>query len=72
MGEDEAQQISRFKNLTPEEHYLIRQAKIEKPNYTEGTMLSDRFGCGLIRYIPPSLVLALAQTDADEKTRANG
>ncbi len=67
MGEDEAQQISRFKNLTPEEHYLIRQAKIEKPNYTEGTMLSDRFGCGLIRYIPPSLVLALAQTDADEK-----
>ena len=67
MGEDEAQQISRFKNLTPEEHYLIRQAKIEKPNYTEGTMLSDRFGCGLIRYISPSLVLALAQTDADEK-----
>ena len=36
MGEDEAQQISRFKSLSPEEHYLIRQAKIEKPNYTEG------------------------------------
>lgn len=67
MGEDEAKQISNFKDLTNEEHYLIRQAKIEKPNYSEGTMLSERFGCGLNRYIPPSLILALAQTDADEK-----
>lgn len=67
MGEDEVKKIGEFKDLTAEEHYLIRQAKIEKPNYSEGTMLSDRFGCGLNRYIPPSLILALAQTDADEK-----
>ncbi|EHM50247.1 hypothetical protein HMPREF9080_02875 [Cardiobacterium valvarum F0432] len=67
MGQDEAEQVSRFKALTPEEHFLIRQAKIEKPNFSEGTMLSERFGCGLIRFIPPSLVLALAQTDRDEK-----
>ena len=67
MGQDEAEQVSRFKALTPEEHFLIRQARIEKPNFSEGTMLSERFGCGLIRFIPPSLVLALAQTDRDEK-----
>lgn len=67
MGQDEAEQVSRFKALTPEEHFLIRQARIEKPHFSEGTMLSERFGCGLIRFIPPSLVLALAQTDRDEK-----
>lgn len=67
MGEDEASQVSRFKDLTIEEHHLIRQAIIEKPNYSEGTLLSERFGCGLNRYIPPSMILALAQTDADEK-----
>ena len=68
MGEDEAAQVARFKDLTDEEKYLIRQAIIEKPYYTEGTVLSERFGCGLNRYIPPSLVLALAQTDQDEKS----
>ncbi|SUO96680.1 conjugative transfer ATPase [Suttonella ornithocola] len=68
MGEDEASQVSKFKDLTKEQHYLIRQAIIEKPYYTEGTLLSDRFGCGLNRYIPPSLILALAQTDQDEKS----
>lgn len=67
MEEEEAQQISRFKDLTAEEHHLIRQAIIEKPNYSEATLISKRFGCGLNRFIPPSLVLALAQTDKDEK-----
>lgn len=68
MGEDEASQVAKFKDLSDEEKYLIRQAIIEKPYYTEGTLLSERFGCGLNRYIPPSLVLALAQTDQDEKS----
>ncbi len=67
MEEEEAQQISRFKDLTPEEHHLIRQAIIEKPNFAEATLISKQFGCGLNRLIPPSLVLALAQTEKDEK-----
>lgn len=67
MEEEETKQVSRFKDLTDEEHYLIRQATIEKPNYTEATLLSKKFGCGLNRFIPPSVILALAQTDSDEK-----
>lgn len=67
MEEEETKQISRFKNLTDEEHHLVRQAIIEKPNFTEATLISKKFGCGLNRFIPPSIILALAQTDHDEK-----
>ncbi|MBS9783489.1 MAG: hypothetical protein KGV46_02940, partial [Pasteurella sp.] len=67
MEEEETQEISRFKKLTDEEHHLIRQAIIEKPNFSEATLITKRFGCGLNRFIPPSFVLALAQTDKDEK-----
>ena len=63
---EEIEQISRFKDLTEEQKGMLRAARKEQGNYTEGVVLSDNLQC-LFRNIPPPLALALAMTEKHEK-----
>lgn len=67
---EEIEQISRFKDLTEEQKGMLRAARKEQGNYTEGVVLSDNLQC-LFRNIPPplalALALALAMTEKHEK-----
>lgn len=61
----EAEKIRRFKALTDEQVSMITSARKAK-NYTEGVVLSKKVDA-LFRIVPPSLFLALAMTEKDEK-----
>lgn len=63
---EEIEQISRFKDLTDEQKSMLRAARKEPGNYTEGVVLSDNLQC-LFRNVPPPLALALAMTEKHEK-----
>ena len=58
--------IEKFKKLNDDQKRLIRSAKKEDRKYTEGVVLSDRLEA-LFRVVPPSLYLALAMTEPEEK-----
>jgi conjugative transfer ATPase len=63
---EEIEQISRFKDLSEEQKGMLRAARKEPGNYTEGVVLSDNLQC-LFRNVPPPLALALAMTEKHEK-----
>mgnify|MGYP000011712268 FL=1 len=63
---EEIEQISRFKDLTEEQKGMLRAARKEPGNYTEGVVLSDNLQC-LFQNVPPPLALALAMTEKHEK-----
>lgn len=62
----EAEKIRRFKALTDEQISMITSACKAARQYTEGVVLSKNVEC-LFRIVPPSLFLALAMTEKDEK-----
>lgn len=62
----EAEKIRRFKALTDEQILMITSACKSARQYTEGVVLSKNVEC-LFRIVPPSLFLALAMTEKDEK-----
>jgi len=62
----EAEKIKRFKALTAEQVAMITSARKAKNKYTEGVVLSKKMEA-LFRIVPPSLFLALAMTEKDEK-----
>lgn len=62
----EAEEISRFRALTAEQSNMIISATKSKNKYTEGVVLSKNVEA-LFRVVPPSLYLALAMTEKDEK-----
>lgn len=64
----EVEEVARFKKLTEEQKYLLASAKKQKFCYTEGVILSSRLS-EPFRSVPPSLALALAMTEDDEKTQ---
>jgi len=66
MPPDEVEQISRFKSLSQSQKDLLLSASKESRKYTEGVVLSDRVE-SLFRAVPPSLYLALAGTEGEEK-----
>lgn len=68
MGKQEVKEVSKFKNLTAEQEALLVSATKSKRQYTEGVVLSDRIEA-LFRNVPPSLSLALAMTEKDEKAQ---
>ncbi|MFA7554129.1 MAG: conjugative transfer ATPase [Spongiibacteraceae bacterium] len=63
---EEIEQISRFKDLTDEQKGMLRAARKEPGNYTEGVVIADNIQC-LFRNVPPPLALALAMTEKHEK-----
>ncbi len=66
MPPEEVGEIARFKSLTPEQKKLLTSARKEPGKYTEGVILSENVEA-LFRNVPPSLYLALAMTEKDEK-----
>ncbi|WP_397458520.1 conjugative transfer ATPase [Pseudomonas asplenii] len=66
MPPDEVQKISRFRALAPTQRSLMRSACKEAGKYSEGVILSKSLEL-LFRAVPPSLYLAMAMTEPEEK-----
>jgi len=66
MTSDEITKISRFKKTTEEERAMMASCRKEPGKYTEGVVMSANIKT-LFRNVPPSLMLALAQTESEEK-----
>ncbi len=66
LEKDEVNQVSRFKQLTAEQTELLLSTKKENRKYTEGVVLSSKMEA-LFRVVPPSIYLALAMTENEEK-----
>ncbi|QVL17244.1 conjugative transfer ATPase [Pseudomonas qingdaonensis] len=66
MPPAEIEEIARFKKLTPAQKALLLSASKEPGKYTEGVVLSKKLET-LFRVVPPSLYLALAMTEPEEK-----
>jgi hypothetical protein len=66
MPPDEVEKIARFRELSPAQKALMRSARKESGKFTEGIILSRSMEV-LFRAVPPSLYLALAQTEPEEK-----
>jgi conjugative transfer ATPase len=66
MPPDEVEKIARFRELNPAQKALMRSARKEAGKFTEGVILSRSMEV-LFRAVPPSLYLALAQTEPEEK-----
>lgn len=67
MDEKEIREALEILNLSEEGKQLIRHPRKEEKRFVEGISKSAKFPDALIRYIPPSLMLALGQTDDVEK-----
>ncbi len=66
MPPDEVEKIARFRELTPAQKSLMLSARKESGKFTEGVVLSKSMEV-LFRAVPPSLYLALAMTEPEEK-----
>ncbi|KAI3479603.1 hypothetical protein L1887_58330 [Cichorium endivia] len=66
MPPAEIEEIARFKKLTSAQKALLLSAGKEPGKYTEGVVLSKKIET-LFRAVPPSLYLALAMTEPEEK-----
>jgi len=63
----EVEEICKFKPLTPTQEKMMLSCKKLPKRYTEGMILSNSLPEMLFRTIPPSLILALALNEKDEK-----
>ncbi|PUA42068.1 conjugative transfer ATPase [Pseudomonas protegens] len=66
MPPDEVEKIARFRTLTPAQKELMLSARKESGKFSEGVLLSRSLEI-LFRAVPPSLFLALAMTEPEEK-----
>ena len=69
MGANEARQVAQFRAMSAEEQQLLTLALKEPGRFVEGVLLSEKYPPALLRFVPPALALALAQTEGDEKSR---
>ncbi|NQZ49360.1 MAG: conjugative transfer ATPase [Moritella sp.] len=63
----EVEEITKFKPLTATQEKMMLSCKQLPKRYTEGMILSNSLPEMLFRTIPPSLILALALNEKDEK-----
>lgn len=68
MDKSEVEEVTRFRQLSPEQRAMMESATKEPRKYTEGVLINAT-GQWLFRNVPPALSLALAQTEGDEKAR---
>jgi conjugative transfer ATPase len=68
MPPAEIEEIARFKKLTSAQKALLLSASKASGKYTEGVVLSKNLET-LFRAVPPSLYLALAMTEPEEKAQ---
>ncbi|VVM53587.1 conjugative transfer ATPase [Pseudomonas fluorescens] len=66
MPPDEVEKIARFRELSPAQKTLMMSARKEAGKYCEGVVLSKSMEA-LFRAVPPSLYLAMAMTEPEEK-----
>lgn len=66
MPPDEVEKIARFRELSPAQKAMMLSARKEAGKFSEGVILSKSMEV-LFRAVPPSLYLALAQTEPEEK-----
>jgi conjugative transfer ATPase len=66
MPPAEIEEIARFRKLTQAQKALLLSASKEPGKFTEGVVLSKKLEA-LFRVVPPSLFLAMAMTEAEEK-----
>ena len=66
----EVESIAKFKNLTKAQKALLLSASKEPRKFTEGVVLSKNHEL-MFRTVPPSLFLALAMTEPEEKRERN-
>jgi len=66
MPIDEVEKIARFRELNESQKALLRSARKESGKYAEGAILSRSMEI-LFRAVPPSMYLALAMTEPEEK-----
>lgn len=66
MPPDEVEKVARFRELNPSQRALMRSARKESGKFSEGVILSKSMEV-LFRAVPPSLYLALAMTEPEEK-----
>ncbi|GAJ29307.1 conjugative transfer ATPase [Acidomonas methanolica] len=66
MPPDEVEKIARFRELTPAQKALMLSARKESGKFSEGVILSKSMEV-LFRAVPPSLYLAMAMTEPEEK-----
>ncbi|NUT69389.1 conjugative transfer ATPase [Pseudomonas corrugata] len=66
MPPDEVEQIARFRELSPAQKSMMMSARKESGKYCEGVVLSKSMEA-LFRAVPPSLYLAMAMTEPEEK-----
>ena len=69
MPPDEVEKIARFRELSPAQKALMLSARKEAGKFTEGVILSKSMEV-LFRAVPPSLYLALAQTEPRRRQNA--
>lgn len=67
MSEKEIEEATTVMQLNDELRHLIRFPRKESGRFVEGVSISSTCPETLIRYVPPSLALALGQTDGKEK-----
>ena len=67
MPPDEVEKIARFRDLTPAQKALMLSARKESRKFSEGVVLSKSMEA-LFRVVPPSVYLALAMTESEEKS----
>ncbi|KHO64292.1 conjugative transfer ATPase [Pseudomonas flexibilis] len=66
MPPAEVEKIARFRELSPAQKALMLSARKEAGKFSEGVILGKSLEL-LFRAVPPSLYLALAQTEPEEK-----
>lgn len=66
MPPDEVEKVARFRELNPSQKALMRSARKESGKFSEGVILSKSMEV-LFRAVPPSLYLAMAMTEPEEK-----
>lgn len=66
MPPDEVEKIARFRELNGAQKALMLSARKESGKFTEGVILSKSMEV-LFRAVPPSLYLAMAMTEPEEK-----
>jgi conjugative transfer ATPase len=66
MPPDEVEKIARFRELNPSQKALMLSARKQAGKYSEGVILSKSMEV-LFRAVPPSLYLAMAMTEPEEK-----
>ncbi|MEM9257655.1 MAG: conjugative transfer ATPase, partial [Pseudomonadota bacterium] len=68
MPKEEVEEIARFRKVDAAQRDMLLSASKAQGQYTEGVVMSEATD-NLFRNVPPSLMLALAQTEKHEKAK---